>query len=162
MKRIIAYTLVAMLLAAASSLQAEGECDTDSLGESIHAQLGLLDEDPIGAFTRIIELALAGLHSCSDDHYTFNNNQGAQPVLGPLSLSEGYYVITMTTEGTARVEGIALEGCGKDLDGTIHNLSATQAIRGAENLVEVESDCTFYLELSKITAPWELTIEKVR
>lgn len=143
-------------------LQAEGACDTAQLKQGIQAQLAAIDEDPIGAIRAIISLATGALFDCSEDPYSVSNAEGAQPVLGPLALSEGFYVVTMVTEGSARVEGVALEGCGKELDGTIHSFSATQAIRGAQNLIDVTSDCVFYLEISKITAPWTLTIEQVK
>lgn len=163
MKR--SYLLLAIsiiLILPVSPLHAENECGASSLNEDIQAQLAGLDEDPIGAFREIIALALGGLRDCSEHEDSFSGLPGAQPVLGPLKVSEGYYIVTMTTEGSAKIESVALEGCGKELDGVIHSFSASQATHGAQNLVEAASDCIFYLELSQITAPWALTIEKVR
>ncbi len=163
MKR--SYLLLALsiiLLLPVLLLQAETECDVSRLKADIQAQLTALDEDAIGAIRQIISLAVRGLHDCSEETQSFSGRKGAQPVLGPLALAEGLHVVTMTTEGSARIDSVAVEGCGKDLDSVVQNFSVGQGIRGAANLVEVESDCVFYLEFSKITADWTLTIEKVR
>ncbi|MDE2855398.1 MAG: hypothetical protein OXN88_14590 [Chloroflexota bacterium] len=160
MKRLFCFIAAALFVSLSISLQAEAACDAARLKEDIQARLELLDEEPVRAIAEIIDLALGGLHDCSDEPHTYEGFEGAQPVLGPVPVSEGLHIITMTTEGSARIDGVALEGCGKELDGLIHNISAGQGIRGAANLVAVESDCVFYLELSKITAPWTLTIAK--
>jgi len=160
MKRLFCFIAAALFVSLSISLQAEAACDAAKLKEDIQAELDMLEEKPIGAIRSIISLAIDGLFDCSDEPTTFEGYEGAQPVLGPVPVSEGLHIITMTTEGSARIDGVALEGCGKELDGLIHNISAGQGIRGAANLVAVESDCIFYLELSKITAPWTLTIAK--
>ena len=160
MRRLFCLIAVAVACSLPVSLQAVDDCDTAKLKEDIQAELDTLEENPIDAIRTIISLAIGGLSDCSADRHSYSGSAGAQPVLGPLAVSEELHIITMTTEGSARVEGVALEGCGKDLDGVIHNFSVGQGIRGAANLVEAESDCVFYLELSKITAPWTLTIEE--
>lgn len=162
MKRIAIFILLASLFLVTALTGAEETCDTTAIQTGIQAQLDLLAEDPVSALKAILELAIAGFHDCSDDAYTFSGLEGAQPVLGPLAISEGLHIITMITEGSAKIDGVALEGCGKDLDGVIHNFSSGQAIRGAANLIEAQGDCVFYLELSKITNPWTLTIDKLR
>ncbi len=162
MKRYYLLMAISMMLALPVSLLAENDCDAISLKKGIQTQLDLLDEEPVGALLGILELAITGLHECSVDQYSFSGLPGAQPVLGPLSLSESYYIFTMTTDGSAKVEGVALDGCGKELGGAIYNVSASQAIHGAENLVKVASECISYLEISKITSAWTLTIEKLR
>ena len=160
MKGLFCFIAVAVIFSLSISLQAEAVCDAAKLKEGIQAELDRLEENPIDAFRSIISLAVRGLIDCSEERHSFSDLAGAQPVLGQLAVSEGLHIITMTTEGSARIDGTALDGCGKDVDGLIHNFSAGQGIRGAANLVEVESDCVFYLELSKITAPWLLTIAK--
>jgi len=160
MKRLFCFIAVAVIFSLSISHQAEVVCDSAKLKEGIQAQLDTLEENPIDAIRSIISLAISGLVDCSEAGHSFSDLAGAQPVLGPLAVSEGLHIIRMTTEGSARIDGTALDGCGKDVDGLIHNFSAGQGVRGAANLVEVESDCVFYLELSKITAPWTLTIAR--
>ena len=160
MKRLFCFIAVAVIFSLSISLQAEVVCDAAKLKEVIQAELDMLEENPVEAILSILSLATRGLIDCSEEVQSFGDVAGAQPVLGPLALTEGLHIIKMTTEGSARIEGMALDGCGKDVGGLIHNFSAGQAIRGAANLVEVEGDCVFYLELSKITAPWTLTIAR--
>ncbi|MDE2649276.1 MAG: hypothetical protein OXI62_00980 [Chloroflexota bacterium] len=161
MKRIAILPILASLFLLALLAGADEACEPAEIQTQIQAQLDRLAEDPVSALTEIIHLALAGLQACPDDGYEFSGYAGAQPVLGPVAVSEGLHIITMTTEGSARIDGVALGGCGKDLDGAIHNFSAGQGLYGAANLIEAQDDCVFYLELSKITAYWELSITKV-
>ncbi len=162
MKRIILLAVLGLICAMPALLQDDGNCDTANLGEAIQTQLQEIEDDPIAALNEIIQLALGGLFDCSDDRQEFSGQAGAQPVLGPLALHKGFYIVKLTTEGSARVEATSLETCGKDLVSIIFNISAGQAINGAENLVQAEDDCTVYLELSKISASWTLEIAKVR
>ena len=160
MKTLLLCLIIAAIGMLPIWLQADGACETAQLKADIEAQLATLEEDPIGALGAIISLAVGGLTDCSEDRQVYSGDEGAQPVLGPLAIAEGLHILTMTTDGSARVEGVDLEGCGNDVDGLILNFSAGQGIRGASNLVEAEDDCKFYLELSRITAPWTLTIDK--
>ena len=151
MKRFMLLVAILLAIASPTLLQDEDECDAASLQEAIQAQLSELETDPAAALIRIIDLALHGLFSCSDDGQDFNGEPGAQPVLGPLALDEGYYIFKLSTSGSARVDATALSSCGKDMSGAIFNISEGQAIYGAENLVQVEAQCVVFLELSKIS-----------
>lgn len=162
MKRIILLAVFALFCAMPAFLQDESNCDTASLQAAIQTRLNEIEDDPIAALNEIIQLALGGLLDCSDNRQEFDGQEGSQPVLGPLALHEGFYIVRLTTEGSARVEATSLETCGKDLVSIIFNISAGQAINGAENLIQAEADCTVYLELSKISASWSLDIAKVR
>ena len=162
MKGIFLLAFIGLVFAMPAFLQAESDCDTAGLQTAIQAQLDELEDDPVAALVAIINLAFDGIFGCSDDSWSFSGQQGAQPVVGPLALREGYYIFTLTTAGGARIDAIALEACGKDLGGAIFNFSAGQAIHGAENLVQAEADCAVYLEFSKITANWTLEVTKLR
>lgn len=115
-KRIILLTVLALLCAIPAFLQDEIQCETASLQAAIQTQLNEIEDDPISALNEIIQLALGGLFDCADDRQTFSGQAGAQPVVGPLALHEGFYIVKLTTEGGARVEAASLESCGKDLD----------------------------------------------
>ncbi|MDE2635720.1 MAG: hypothetical protein OXI30_05090 [Chloroflexota bacterium] len=160
MKRLLGCIAAAFIFSLPISLQAEAACDAAKLKEGIQAELDTLEKNPVSAFRAIISLAISGVFDCEDEGHSFSDVAGAQPVLGPLAVSEGLHIITLTTEGSARVDGVALEGCGNDLDAVILSFEAGQALRGAANLVKVEGDCVLYLELSRITAPWTLTITR--
>lgn len=160
MKTLLLCLIIATICALPIWLQAEGLCDAAQLKADIEAQLATLEDDPVVALGAIISLAVRGLVDCSEDRQVYSGDVGAQPVLGPLAIAEGLHIFTLSTHGSARLEAVALEGCGKDLDGVIHNFSAGLGIRGAASVVEAEAECAFYLELSRITAPWTLTIDK--
>ena len=162
MTRTILIAVIALVCALPALLQDEVECDTASLQTAIQAQLNEIEGDPIAALGEIIQLAIGGLFSCSDEPPDFSGQAGAQPVKGPLALHEGFYIVTLTTDGSARVEAVSLEACGKDMNSTMFNISAGQAICGADNLIQAEDDCIVYLEFSKISASWTLKIDKVR
>lgn len=162
MKRLTLLAIIGLVFAMPALLQDEGNCDTASLQEAIQTQLNEIEDDPVAVLKEIVGLALGGLFGCSDDRQASSGQPGAQPVLGPFALHEGFYIFKLTTDGDARVEAKSLESCGKDLNSTIFSISAGQAIYGAENLVQAEADCTVYLEMSKISASWSLEMEKVR
>ena len=162
MKRLTVLTLIGLLFAMPALLQDEGDCDTAGLQVEIETQLKMIDDDLIAVLREIIHLALGGLFDCADDPWVYGGQAGAQPVLGPLALHEGFYIFKLTTDGSAKVEATSLESCGKDMNGTLFSVSAGQAIYSAENLAQAESDCTVYLEMSKISASWTLEIAKVR
>ena len=162
MTRPILIAVLALVCAMPALLQDEVECDTASLQTAIQAQLNEIEDDPIAALDEIIQVALGGLFSCSDEPPAFSGQAGAQPVLGPLALHEGFYIFTLTTAGSAKVEAVSLHACGKDLSSTLLNISAGQAINGAETLIQAEHDCIVYLEISKISSSWTLKIDKVR
>ena len=162
MKRLTLLIVIGLVFAMPAFLQDEGNCDTASLQTAIQTQLTEVDDDPIAVLIKIIHLVERGLFDCADGSWSISGQPGAQPVIGPLPLHEGYYIFKLTTDGNAKVEATALDDCGKDLSGTIFSISAGQAIYGAENLVQAEGDCTVYLEMSKISSSWTLEIAKVR
>ena len=162
MKRLMLLVVIGLVCAMPAFLQDEGDCDTASLQAAIQAQLNEIEDDPVATLLAIIEVALDGLFGCSEEPQAFSGHAGAQPVLGPLPLHEGFYIFKLTTDGGAKVEAISLDECGKDLSGALFSISAGQAIYSAESLVQAEGNCIVYLELSKISASWTLEIAKVR
>lgn len=162
MKRLTLLVAIGLVFAMPALLQVERNCDTASLQTAIQTQLNEIDDDPIAVLIKIIHLVEGGLFECSDDSWSISGQPGAQPVIGPMPLHEGYYIFKLTTDGGAKVEATSLDACGKDLSGTIFSISAGQAIYGAENLVQAEGNCIVYLEMSKISGSWTLEIAKVR
>ncbi len=87
---------------------------------------------------------------------------GLQPVLGPLTLTDGVYIFTATTDGFMRVSPQSLSGdCGLDLSVSIFNLSSGEASQGAQSVVEVERDCDVLLEIGNTREYWQLEINKL-
>ncbi len=100
----------------------------------------------------------------SDSDYSFNSaDEGLQPVLGPILLSEGIHIFTATTDGYMFVSPTSLSGnCGRDIDWGLSTIMilAGQGTHGAQSVVDVESDCNVLLEISGATEEWTLDIKK--
>lgn len=161
MNHLFLLMVIALLAVTPASLQ--DDCNAASLTEAVQGQLDAMDEDPVSALIEILHLAKQGISDCSESYF-FSDDGGYPRVLGPMSLAEGIYMFTMTTNGAGRVSPVALsEGCGSDLSATIISISKGAGARGAESLTKVEADCDVFLELSSLTLAeaWTLKIEKV-
>ena len=92
--------------------------------------------------------------------FSFSSNQeGLQPVLGPLSLPAGIYIFTATTDGYMAVSVQSLsDDCGRELSFPIFNLTRSRGADGAQTVVKVEEDCKVLLELSNTSDAWLLDI----
>ena len=99
----------------------------------------------------------------SDSDYSFNSNDdGLQPALGPISLSEGIHIFTATTDGYMIVSPTSLSGdCGSDLRYSIFSLSDGEGSDGAQSVVNAESDCNVLLEISNVSEEWTLDIRQI-
>ena len=99
----------------------------------------------------------------SDSDYSFNSgDDGLQPVLGPISLSEGIHIFTATTDGYMIVSPTSLSGdCGSDLRYSIFSFSDGEGSSGAQSVVNAESDCNVLLEVSLADEEWTLDIRQV-
>ncbi len=161
MKRLLLLVIIALFAVMPASLQ--DDCGAVSLTEAIQGQLDAVNEDPVPALIEILHLAAQGISDCSES-YSFSDDGGFPRVLGPISLSQGIYKFTMTTNGAGRVSPTALsENCGSDLDSTIISISKGAGARGAESLARVEADCDVFLELGSLTVAeaWTLEIDKI-
>lgn len=99
----------------------------------------------------------------TSDSYSFNSdNEGLQPVLGPISILKGHYIVTATTEGYMIVDSKILSGeCGSDLSYSLIGISAGEGAKGAQNVFEVESDCLVLFDVGLSDEDWTLEIERV-
>ena len=96
----------------------------------------------------------AALFSFSSDE------EGLQPVLGPIALPAGVYVFTATTGGYLSVAPQSLSGdCGFDLEVGIFHLSEGEGVDGSQAVVEVERDCNVLLGVSNNDDAWLLEID---
>lgn len=87
---------------------------------------------------------------------------GYQPIIGPVAISAGAYVFTVTTDDFFSVESYALsQDCGLDLGHHIFILGPGDASEGADSLVEVESDCIALLDVHTVDEDWVMDIKRV-
>ena len=98
--------------------------------------------------------------SSSEPLFSFSSDEsGMQPVLGPLTLPAGVYVITATTDGYMTVSPQSLSGdCGSDVRRSIFNLSSGEGGDGAQSVVVIESNCNVLLEIGNTRESWSLDI----
>lgn len=117
---------------------------------------------PITVETVSIEASDAVPETSGSD-YSFNSNDdGLQPVLGPITLSAGIHIFTATTDGYMIVSPTSLSGdCGSDLRYSIFSLSDGEGSDGAQSVVNAESDCNVLLEIGLAGEEWTLGIEKL-
>ncbi len=96
----------------------------------------------------------------AENLYSFNSDEeGLQPVLGPLMLPAGVYVFTATTDGYMSVSPQSLSGdCGTDLRLSIFTLTRGDGSDGAQSVVEVEKDCEVLFEIGNTSERWMLNI----
>jgi hypothetical protein len=102
-----------------------------------------------------LDSACRGLSFNSDD-------EGLQPVIGPILLEEGVYRLTFTTDGFGAIDGTMLDGdCEREIN-VIFNEGRGDAEDGAQQVLQLDEDCEFLLEFSNITEDWTFTIEKLQ
>ena len=163
MKRLTLLASIGLFCTLPALLQGANACDPADIQAALQSHLERVIEDPAAALSEILQLAAIGLRDCSGDTYAYDSvDEGLHPALGPLSLSPGLYLFTLTTEKAGIVEAVTLsDECGQDLERSIFNIAAGQAAQGAERLARVESDCDLYLQLRNLRAAWTLEIAKV-
>lgn len=95
-----------------------------------------------------------------DALFTFNSDDnGLQPVLGPVSFPVGIYVVTLTTEDYMTVGSEVISGeCGGDLSFSLIGVSAGEGTKGAQNVFEVESECSVMFDVGLVDETWTLEI----
>jgi len=93
---------------------------------------------------------------------SFNSDElGLQPVIGPLQIPSGIYILTATTEQFIIVEMQALRGeCTSAGFGSLFNVSSGRASDGAETLL-ISDDCEALFSVGNTRAPWTLEFARL-
>jgi uncharacterized protein YfcZ (UPF0381/DUF406 family) len=130
---------------------------------SIQANAAALDANSATISQEITELQneLSNLDAACRGLAFSSEVDGSQPALGPITLEEGVYRASLTTDGYAIVQGTVLDGdCDSEVSYMFNEMEG-QASGGAQTVLEIEESCEVILELSNITEDWTLTIEKL-
>lgn len=92
----------------------------------------------------------------------FNEERnGRNKVLGPITLDEGLWKVTVTTEGYFAASDLeVLSGECEPTSYILLNLGRGDAIDGAEALIR-SSGCEVLIPTSNVTDVWEMRIEKM-
>jgi hypothetical protein len=159
--------LVIALLSMTAVVSAQDDesdtCDYATFSDSLTEQIATLadEEDPAAALRDIqsqigeFQAACAGLSFSSEEY-------GLQPVLGPLTIPEGVYRLTLTTDGAFILSATILGGECDELDylGLFLIFPGTAA-EGAQTVLDT-GECEVLLQISNVSDPWTLTFEKLR
>lgn len=97
--------------------------------------------------------------------YSFNSDdEGMQPVIGPLDFEAGTWIVTYTSKDYGIVELTAIDGdCGGyDSEFTLISVSAGEADRGAEEVLQTPEDCSALIQISNVSEGWTLEFELVK
>ena len=163
-KLILTVCLIIVIISMASAQDEAAEtCDTSSALATISELIADAELEPLEILRAIKAAVDEILLQC--DGLTFTSeNEGRQPVLGPITLDEGLWRLSVETSGTMFLDLTALEGTCEGTGqlasvGTLFMI--VQPGDGAETLIESDG-CEALLEFSMVSANWEMTLEKLR
>lgn len=163
MRYLLLFVIVFSALVVPLSAQEDVvECDTGAIPSLMTEQIALMDADPVSALFEIFQLAIQGIGDCTDQNYHFTSEaQGQNSVIGPLEMSAGVYIVTLTTDGTATVSPTAIgDTCGFDIITTIFIAFGGEAAGGDQKVVTMDDSCGVLWEFSNMGSPWTFDIVK--
>lgn len=140
-------------------------CDVAEISESLSVLVAELTEsdDPMLALMALQEATIAARVECGG--LAFNSDdEGMQPVIGPVEIPEGLYRVTFTVNGMASVDIEAVEGdC--EVDGFMGLFFSMEmgGVEGAQALFESDG-CEALIMFSAVMLAdeWTLDFEKLR
>lgn len=163
MKRLI-LIMVCLLVIVPVVGQDDGgaECDVSSVADVLEMAADALrdGDDPVDVFDDV----LMSISQINVDCYglSFNSDdEGQQPLLGPFTVDEGLYRVSINTSGFVTLRGTVIDGdCDLPMGNMLFNESRGQA-QPAEILLESDG-CELILEFDNTTNDWTLEFEKLR
>lgn len=165
MSRLIPILLIFLTLFILPTLaQDEPACDLTFLLDELDATVTILpkltDEGIMKTLMQMESLISRTRAQCAG--YTFTSeDEGLQPVIGPLEFANGIYLARITTEGFIAGKVTELNGlCGDS--SYLFNEGSGDAVDGAERIFETSENCSMLLELSNVSAPWTLEFEPIK
>jgi hypothetical protein len=122
-------------------------------------------------FLLVIVIAAAGVLAQDDEELLAlragcsglswnSDDEGMQPVIGPVEIPEGLYRLTATTEGYIIVQHEIIDGeCDEDY--ALFAESDGDATDGAQRTFN-SAGCEVLITIDNVTEPWTLAFEKLR
>lgn len=94
--------------------------------------------------------------------FSFSSEQdGQQPAIGPITLPNGTWRATVTTEDYVTVDFTELSGdCGDS--SLIFILSAGEAASGAQQVFKTSGDCETLISFENVSDSWTFTLELLK
>lgn len=169
MKLWVVLGVALMLAVLPMSAQDEAEpvegCEAAALADTLAELVEAVREaeDVAGALREVA--SAAGVAAAACDGLAFDSEKdGMMPVIGPVTIPEGIYRVTLTTEGYYILGLDVLEGeCGQGerFRSSLFLISRGDATDGAQVVLN-STGCETLLSISNVTDPWVLDFEKLR
>jgi hypothetical protein len=157
----LVVVLMAVFLVGA---QADGEsCDAGQIAEDLALLVDevVVADDVSAALLAVHEATLAARMACGGMVFS-SAVDGMQPVLGPLTLDEGVYIVTTTTGDYLISETTVLSGECKDYNMGA-GYSSGDASDGAQEVWEIpDGGCSVLINITLVDEEWQMVVEKVR
>jgi hypothetical protein len=146
---------------AAQSVSIAEGCDIGAYVERLNQAVAVVDTEDVAQVLASMEAlqqtitatraACAGLAFSSAE-------LGNQPVIGPLEIPNGAWVVTVTTDGYYIAEVTTLAG---DCDESHLFIESAGTSTNGTSKVITTAGCRMLIEISNVTEPWTLTFEQV-
>jgi hypothetical protein len=165
MRKLILTICLIIVLASMANAQddAAETCDTSSAMEMITELIADAELEPLEILRAIGDAVDQALLACEGFSFT-SEEEGSNPALGPITLEEGLWRVTVETSGTMFLDLMPLDGtcAGTGNLASVGTLfMIIQPGDGAETLIESEG-CEALFEFSMSSADWTMTLEKLR
>ncbi len=169
MKKLIFFMVGVFVIGLIPMAVAQDEgaaCDYAAVVEELAGMVEEIAEadDPDAALLDLEKAVVAARIECGGMVFT-SEEEGLQPVIGPVEFPEGMYRATLTIDGMGMVELDVLDGsCGDSIGMPIFMvLEMGGAPDGAQAVVESEG-CEALISFSSVTFAhnWTLEFEKLR
>lgn len=162
MKRFVIVVVLGLLIAAvvmAQDVEVPEECQAAKVADTLSDFASQVDkgETDLGA---VIDELLALRAGCDDLAWS-SDEDGMQPVIGPVTLPEGLYRFAVETDGFMIAELEVIDGdCESKSILGLFNLMQGQG-NGAQQLVE-SSGCETLIIIGNTSDAWTMTAQKLK
>lgn len=99
--------------------------------------------------------------NCRGLHFN-SEEEGMEPLIGPVSFADGLWRVTFTTEGYGAVKIETLGGTCESDYGVLFNASPGAADKGAQAVFKTSEGCEALIGLENTNEVWDLAFELVK
>jgi hypothetical protein len=170
---VLVGVLLALLMIGSNSVSARG-CDKQSVARDFVKFLNVIEvfDTTAEKWTAIVTWFRARSSTCEPLSSTENplvklrlpvlsfssRNYGTQPVLGPLTIPDGFYRVRVVTEGSFIADLEVIDGACRTTSGArMFFVSEGEASKGYELFLNARG-CKAFISVSDITANWTLEL----
>jgi hypothetical protein len=163
----LAAALLALSAAAllpATAQQSDVDCDIDLDKSFIQTQFDeAVSGDDLLEGLREFRMFLTALDADCRGKAFSREQDGANPVLGPINFENGVWRATFTTERFGAVGFETLEGdCDTERTELLFNVFEGEAAEGVQERFRTDGQCQALINISNTSGDWTLTFELIR